>query len=118
MEAPGYHLLPDDTLLAQCEVETHRASGPGGQKVNKTDSAVRLRHTPTGLVVNMQRERSQTRNKAEALRVLRHRLAVLAHVPKERFETRVPRSVKLRILDAKRRRASIKSARRKPGADD
>jgi hypothetical protein len=62
--------LPEDRLLAQCEVDTYRASGPGGQKRNKTSSAVRLRHTPTGLIVIAEESRSQHENKAKALKRL------------------------------------------------
>ncbi|HKA06830.1 MAG TPA: peptide chain release factor-like protein [Gemmataceae bacterium] len=63
--------LSDDQLLAQCEVDTYRASGPGGQKRNKTSSAVRLRHLPSGLLVIAEESRSQYENKAIALRRLR-----------------------------------------------
>src|SRR5579871_6652405 len=63
--------LSDDQLLAQCEVDTYRASGPGGQKRNKTSSAVRLRHPPSGLLVIAEESRSQHENKARALRRLR-----------------------------------------------
>jgi hypothetical protein len=66
--------LSDDQLLAQCEVDTYRASGPGGQKRNKTSSAVRLRHTPSGLLVIAEESRSQHENKAKALRRLRRAL--------------------------------------------
>jgi hypothetical protein len=62
--------LTEDQLLAQCEVDTYRASGPGGQKRNKTSSAVRLRHPPTGLIVIAEESRSQHENKAKALRRL------------------------------------------------
>jgi hypothetical protein len=62
--------LSEEQLLAQCEVDTYRASGPGGQKRNKTSSAVRLRHPPTGLVVIAEESRSQHENKANALRRL------------------------------------------------
>ena len=66
--------LTDERLLAQCEVDTYRASGPGGQKRNKTSSAVRLRHGPSGLLVIAEESRSQHENKARALRRLRRAL--------------------------------------------
>ncbi|HEY2911634.1 MAG TPA: peptide chain release factor-like protein [Gemmataceae bacterium] len=61
-------------LLAQCAVDTYRASGPGGQKRNKTSSAVRLRHLPSGLSVIAEESRSQHENKAKALVRLRQAL--------------------------------------------
>src|SRR5262249_19706792 len=63
--------LSDEQLLGQCEVDTYRASGPGGQKRNKTSSAVRLRHPPSGLIVIAEESRSQHENRAPALRRLR-----------------------------------------------
>lgn len=66
----------DEALLADCEVDTYRASGPGGQKRNKTSSAVRLRHRPSGLMVIAEESRSQHENKAKALRRLRLAIAI------------------------------------------
>jgi hypothetical protein len=66
--------LSDPQLLAQCAVDTYRASGPGGQKRNKTSSAVRLRHLPSGLIVIAEESRSQHENRARALRRLRQAL--------------------------------------------
>jgi hypothetical protein len=66
--------LTDAQLLVQCEVDTYRASGPGGQKRNKTSSAVRVRHPPSGLIVIAEESRSQHENRARALRRLRQAL--------------------------------------------
>src|SRR5438132_13466591 len=63
--------LSDQQLLDQCALDTYRASGPGGQKRNKTSSAVRLRHAPSGLIVIAEESRSQHENKAKALKRLR-----------------------------------------------
>jgi len=73
--------LSDRRLLEQCDVDTYRASGPGGQKRNKTSSAVRLRHGPTGLIVIAEESRSQHENRARALRRLRRRLFLKLREP-------------------------------------
>jgi hypothetical protein len=73
--------LPDRDLLADCDVHRYRASGPGGQKRNKIESAVRLRHRPTGLTVVATESRSQHENRARALRRLREALALATDTP-------------------------------------
>ncbi len=75
--------LNDEQLLAQCGVDTYRASGPGGQKRNKTSSAVRLRHGPTGLIVIAEESRSQHENRAQALKRLRQALYLHCRDPIE-----------------------------------
>jgi hypothetical protein len=74
-------LLDDAALLSECEVDTFRGPGPGGQKRNKTDSAVRLRHGPTGIIVVAGESRSQAENRARALKRLRKALALRVRQP-------------------------------------
>jgi hypothetical protein len=74
--------LTDAALLAECDVDRYRASGPGGQHRNKVETAIRLRHRPSGIIVTAEERRSQAENHARALSRLRKALALhVRHVP-------------------------------------
>ena len=105
-------------LAREVRVDTFRASGPGGQHVNKTESAVRLTHLPTGVTVAVSDTRSQIRNLAIAYERLAATLARRAHRPKPRRATKVPKAAKKRRIDSKKRRGTLKTQRQqKPELD-
>ena len=113
---PAWHLLSDEALLAQCEVQAHRASGPGGQHRNKAETAIRLVHLPSGVTAEGKDERSRTQNLRIALVRLREKLARRAYRPPPRHATRPTRAAKERRIESKKRLASKKAARR--GTDE
>ena len=108
----------DEDLLKECNVDTFRAGGKGGQHLNKTESAVRMTHLPTGVVVTCQDERSQYQNKRKCLLQLREKLVALNYRPPKRVPTRKPRSAKEKILETKRKQSQKKQLRQKPEMDD
>ena len=112
MEAGAWHLLPDDALLGQCDVQAHRASGPGGQHRNKAETAVRLVHRPSGVSVEGKDERSRSQNLRIALERLREKLARRAYRPPPRHATRPSRAAKHRRVEAKKRLGQKKALRR------
>ena len=107
----------DEDLLAQCRVDTYRSSGPGGQNVNRRETAVRLVHIPTGITVTRQVERSQLKNKQLALEELRRRLKSRLRSKKPRVKTRIPRALNEERLNTKRQRSETKRMRGKPSGD-
>ena len=104
----------DEDLLAQCDVDTFRSGGPGGQHQNVTDSGVRLRHRPTGIVVTCRARRSQLQNKTTCLRRLRERLETLDRGAPPRRPTSPSAAAIERRLAEKARRAQKKRERAAP----
>ena len=105
-------------LARQCEAEAFRATGPGGQGVNTTDSAVRMRHVPTGIVVVSRESRSQLQNRERCLEKIRAELQRRSRRPKKRRATKPTRASVRRRLDEKGRRGAVKRLRRRPGMDE
>lgn len=107
-----------DELVRACEVQVFRATGPGGQGVNTTDSAVRMKHVPTGIVVTARESRSQFQNRASCLRKLRAEFERRSRPPKRRIKTKVPKRSRQRRLNDKHFNAVKKANRRRPFGDD
>jgi protein subunit release factor A len=90
----------------------YKSSGPGGQKKNKTESAVRIKHLPTGIIVTATESRSQFDNKERALERLREKLAARNRRQKRRIPTKAGRSAVERRLTQKARHSETKQGRR------
>ena len=112
MGSPAWHLLDDGALLAQCEVQAHRASGPGGQHRNKSETAIRLVHAPSGVTAEGKDERSRAQNLRIALERLREKLARRAFRPPPRRPTKPTRGSRERRARDKRLQSQKKAGRR------
>ncbi|KAI3450170.1 hypothetical protein Pfo_006835 [Paulownia fortunei] len=95
-----YLSMTDEKLMSQCEMDTFKASGPGGQHRNKRESAVRLKHLPTGIIAQAAEDRSQHKNRAAALVRLRSLLALKVRNTVD-LDTYVPPPELVQILPAK-----------------
>jgi len=93
------------------KIEFYRGSGPGGQHRNVTDSAVRIRHLPTGIVAQASESRSQARNREMAMKRLEEALARRERRIKKRVPTKVPSGEKNKRLNEKKQRSRTKQLR-------
>jgi protein subunit release factor A len=107
-----------DILEREVVTDVFRASGPGGQHVNRTESALRLTHPPSGVVVIAQDSPSQHRNREIAFERLIERLVRLNYVPKKRVPTKPSKAAKKRRIEAKKGRGAIKRSRGRVSHDD
>ncbi|MBN2188902.1 MAG: peptide chain release factor-like protein [Chitinispirillaceae bacterium] len=105
-------------LLSSCDVQTFMAGGRGGQHQNRTESAVRLVHRPTGLTAVCRDERSQHLNKLRCLEILERKLKKLRERPKPRIATAVPHCQKAQRREKKKIQARKKACRAKPDIED
>ena len=104
----------DDALLSECKVETFRSSGKGGQHANKTESAVRLTHTKSGIQVMCQDERSQYLNKIKCIKELRRRIEKYNYKPPRRIQTKPTKGSVERRLSTKKHKSEKKKNRMRP----
>jgi ribosome-associated protein len=117
-QRPPPYSLDRNALEREVAVEVFRASGPGGQHVNKTQSALRLTHLPSGVVVMSQDSPSQFRNRETAFKRLIERLKRLNHVPKKRVATKPSFGSRQRRIETKKLRASTKRTRARVKGDE
>ena len=117
-EYAAFARMTADELARDCEVDVFRATGPGGQGVNTTDSAVRMRHVPTGVTVTARESRSQFQNRASCLRKLKAIFERRAHPPKPRKPTKPGKRARARRLADKRCRGAVKQLRRRPVGEE
>jgi protein subunit release factor B len=101
-----------ERLARDCEITAFRSSGPGGQKKNKTESSVRVKHVPTGIVRVSTESRSQYRNRALALERVWLELQRRARKPKPRVATKPTAASVTRRVESKRREGARKRERR------
>ena len=107
-----------EELAKCCDVEVFHGHGPGGQGVNTADSAVRMTHTPTGIVVVSRESRSQYRNRQLCLQKLRAELQRRSVAPTVRHATKPTKASQQRRLAVKHLRSQVKQSRRRVHGDD
>jgi len=117
-QRPPPYELDRDVLEREVEIEFFRASGPGGQHVNKTQSALRLTHWPSGVVVIAQDSPSQHRNREKAFERLVERLERLNYVKPKRVPTRPTRASRKRRIETKKQVGEKKRTRGRVRSDE
>lgn len=110
--------LPSDELAKDCVTEAFHGHGPGGQGVNTADSAVRMTHVPTGIVVVSRESRSQYRNRQLCLQKIKDELRRRSVRPTVRHATKPTKGSQLRRLANKRARSQVKGLRRRVRGDE
>jgi protein subunit release factor A len=116
--SPPPYATDRDLLAREVVIEVFRASGPGGQHVNRTESALRIVHPPSGVVVIAQDSSSQHRNREIAFERLIERLVRLNYVPPKRVATKPTRASKERRIGGKKLRGVTKRGRGRVSGDE